>query len=274
MSTTGSVALDGLQEADLRLGHFYIDVHSAAALGGEIRGQILRPGETLWVAKLTGAQEVPANASAGTGAMSLIVNSAHTSAHYRAVTSLAPAGGHIHTGVAGVIGTLITALTFVGATSEADLPIAAADFSALDRALLYANVHTTAFPNGEIRGQLLRAGERLFAASLSGGNEVPPVNSAASGAMQLVLNAAAASLRYESAVTGLGDATSVFMVNGPAGTAGGTPVATLTLVGTNPTGTQAVTASDLTNLQASRYYVDIHSSLHPEGEIRGQIVPR
>jgi hypothetical protein len=380
--------LDGLQEADLRLGHLYINVQSGAAPAGEIRGQILRPGESLWVARLTGAEQVPANPSAGTGAMSLIVNSAHTSAHYRLVTSLVPAGGHIHTGVAGVVGTPLTTLTFTGATSEADLAFTAADFTALDQTLLYANVHTTAFldgeirgqllragsrffvskmtgdqevppvsstgagnaslavdyrsamvryavstsltptmahihpgiagvsnppiltftnlgavfagtgaltqpqvealgagrlytnihtaafQGGEIRGQLLRAGERLFAAGLSGGNEVPPVNSAATGAMQLVLNAAAGSLRYESAVTGLGDATAAFMVNGPAGTAGGTPVATLTLVGTNPTGTLAVSATDVTNLQASRYHVDIHSSLHPEGEIRGQILPR
>lgn len=388
-STTGSAMLEPLQEADLRLGHLYLDVHSSSAPDGEIRGQILRPGETLWVARLTGAEEVPSNHSAGTAAMSLIVNSAHSSAHYRLLaTSLVPTGGHIHTGVAGVAGAIFTTFTFVGATSEADVAIAAADFSALDQTQLYANVHSALFTNGEIRGQLLRAGssffvsrmtgdqevpavsstgtgsasvavdyrsttvryavstslvptmahihpgiagvanspiltftnlgatfagtgtltqpqldalvagrlytnihtaaspggeirgqllrpgERLFAAALSGANEVPPVSSAATGAMQLILDAAATSLRYESAVTGLGDATSAFLVNGPAGTAGGTPVATLTLVGINPIGTRAVTSTDVTNLQTSMYYVDVHSSLHPEGEIRGQIVPR
>ena len=48
----------------------------------------------------------------------------------------------------------------------------------------------------------------------------------------------------------------------------------LKLVGINPIGTRAVTSTDVANLQASTYYVDVHSSLHPEGEIRGQIVPR
>jgi len=396
-STTSSVTLDAVQEADLRLGHLYLDVHSSVAPAGEIRGQILRPGETLWIARLTGADEVPANHSTGTGAMSLIVNAAHTSAHYRLVTSLTPSGGHIPAGVAGVgiAGIpIVTSLSFVGSTSEADLSIDADTFSALDQTRLFANVHTalfgdgeirgqllragsrlyvsrmtganevppvtssgtgnasvavdyrstlvryaattslsptaahihpgiagvaaapiltfadalantgtgasfagngtlsqaqidalaagrlyinvhtTAFPNGEIRGQLLRPGEQIFAAALSGSNEVPPVASAATGTTQLILNAAATLLRYESAVSGLGDATSAFLVNGPAGAAGGSSVATLTVVGTNPIGTLAVTATDVTNLKTSSYYLDIHSSLHPEGEIRGQVTPR
>jgi hypothetical protein len=388
MSTTGSTTLTAQQEADLRLGHLYLDVHSSAAPTGEIRGQILRPGDTLWVARLTGAEEVPANQSAESGAMSMIVNGVHTSAHYRLVTSLAPTQGHLHTGIAGVPGTPLVTFTFVGSLTEADVAIGAAEFTALDQTRIYANVHstlfpngeirgqllrpgstlfvskmtgaqevppvtstgtgiasvavdyrsptvryavgtslaptmahihpgiagvasapiltfsnpgasfagtgtltaaqiddlgagrlytnvhTTAFPNGEIRGQLLRPGEQLLAAALSGSNEVPPVASTATGAMQLVLNAAATALRYQSVVTGLGDATSAFMLNGPAGVAGGSPVATLTVVGMNPIGTLPVTVADVTNLMASTYYVDIHSSLHPEGEIRGQIMPR
>jgi hypothetical protein len=189
-------------------------------------------------------------------------------------TSLAPTMAHIHPGIAGVPGSPILTFNNLGASFAGTGTLSPAQLDALAAGRLYTNIHTNAFQGGEIRGQLLRPGEQLFAAALSGSNEVPPVASAATGAMQLVLNAAATSLRYESAVTGLADAAAAFMVNGPAGVAGGSPVATLTVVGVNPIGTLPVSATDLTNLMASLYYVDVHSSLHPEGEIRGQIVPR
>jgi len=39
-------------------------------------------------------------------------------------------------------------------------------------------------------------------------------------------------------------------------------------------GTWAVSPGDIDNLRASVYYLDIHSTYQPAGEIRGQISPR
>ncbi len=42
--TTGSVTLTDAQIKDLQAGMLYVNVHTAANPGGEIRGQVLRPG--------------------------------------------------------------------------------------------------------------------------------------------------------------------------------------------------------------------------------------
>jgi len=43
----------------------YVNVHSSKNAKGEIRGQVLRPGETLFSVVLSGAEEVPSNDSTG-----------------------------------------------------------------------------------------------------------------------------------------------------------------------------------------------------------------
>jgi hypothetical protein len=272
--SSGMATLTSLQEADLRLGHLNINVQSGAAPGGEIRGQILRPGETLWVARLNGPEETPPTTTAtGTAAFSLIVNSAHTSGHYRVTTSVIPLVGHIHPGLAGIAGDPLITMTFVGSTAEADIPFDDATFQALDQAGLYANVHTVDSLTGPIRGQILRPGERLFVALMSGANEVPATTTTATGAVQFVLDYSATTVRYRSQITGLADATSALVLQAPVGMAG-PQIATLTLIGLNPSGTWAVTLTDVDNLRASLYYLDIRSTAHPSGEIRGQITPR
>lgn len=56
---TGTFTLTATQVTDLENGNYYFNVHTAANAGGEIRGQILAAGATLWVSTLTGAQETP-----------------------------------------------------------------------------------------------------------------------------------------------------------------------------------------------------------------------
>lgn len=115
--------------------------------------------DLLFTATLTGAAEVPANASTATGAATLTYNK-ETKIFTVVVTfsGLTPNNGHIHKGAAGVSGPVIYPFTGVN-TSPINYTSAAltADQEAdLIGALYYVNLHTTAFAAGEIRGQLLK----------------------------------------------------------------------------------------------------------------------
>ncbi|HMK17755.1 MAG TPA: CHRD domain-containing protein [Chitinophagaceae bacterium] len=109
-------------------------------------------------ATLTGAQEVPANASTATGDATLTFNTT-TKIFTLAVThSIAsPTNGHIHKGAVGVSGGVV--FPFASFTSPISYTSAALDAiqeADLNAGLYYVNIHTAAFPNGEIRGQLIK----------------------------------------------------------------------------------------------------------------------
>ncbi len=135
-------------------------------------------------AQLTGYEEVPALNSAGTGMLRARIKA--TSIDYElSYSGLATnvAQAHIHFGQKGVNGGISVFLctnigggtpntppcpagdaTFTGTLTSADVlgptgqNIAAGDFDALVRAMragvTYANVHTSQFPAGEMRGQI------------------------------------------------------------------------------------------------------------------------
>ena len=71
----------------------------------------------------------------------------------------------------------------------------------------YVNVHTALNPSGEMRGQIYPAHTWAFAAMLSGANEVPPVDSPATGQALLTLSADMSELHYRLMVNDLDGAT-------------------------------------------------------------------
>ncbi len=133
---------------------------------------------TSWVAYLSNAEEVPRNNSTATGIASFTVVPAGVQ-YWISVYGLQNTQmGHIHIGAAGQNGAVAVWLypaapppvLIPGATSNmigsgtitpanfAGGPLAGQPLSALINAMnagnAYANVHTTAFPGGEIRGQI------------------------------------------------------------------------------------------------------------------------
>ena len=270
---TGTITLATADAANLEQGKFYVNVHSPTHTGGEIRGQMLHPGDKLYVATLTGAQETPPVTSAGTGTSAVIVDAAGANIRYHVkVTGITPTAAHIHNGLGGIAGPVVHPLTPVATTIDGTVAALATDAADLADGHFYVNVHTTLNAGGEIRGQLMVAGETLYTAIMSPANEVPPVvGSTAEGGAQFILNYAKSSIRYEAAFKNL-VATAAHIHTGAVGINGNVlyPL-TLDAAKKGAKGTQAVVAADVTALDASGLYANAHSTVNTGGEIRGQI---
>jgi hypothetical protein len=131
-------------------------------------------------ASLSGAQETPPNGSPATGSATLVADTVAQTLSVSEVFSglLGPTGaGHIHAAPPGVAGPIIlpfaefpvgvTSGSFTGTFSAADLTNQATSgitnftdlLNALEAGNTYVNIHTTPFPGGEIRGQVLTVSE-------------------------------------------------------------------------------------------------------------------
>jgi uncharacterized repeat protein (TIGR01451 family) len=111
---------------------------------------------TVFIANLTGAQETPPNNSTATGTATLLLSpdeqTARVSLNFSGLSS-AETAAHIHgPGAPGVIAPILFPLTN-GNVSDFLISLTPTDVQNLKNGLLYINVHSSNFPNGEIRGQ-------------------------------------------------------------------------------------------------------------------------
>jgi hypothetical protein len=152
------------QVAQFRAGLMYMNVHTATHPGGEIRGQLL-PAEH-FTATMSGSQETPPNASKATGSGSLALSADESFITVDESWSLltTPATiSHIHgpegLGVAAPILFPFAGVPAVvsGSIPEQSFSITPAQVAQLRAGLMYFNVHSSTFPAGEIRGQILLA---------------------------------------------------------------------------------------------------------------------
>ena len=263
---------------DFEMGAFYVSIDSAAHPTGELRGQILHPGETLYVATLTGSQQVPPVNSAGTGDCAVIVNTANHDLTYHLNTSLSATSADVRNGIGSIAGPMVFSLgmqPLSAGSVNGSQSLSTADGGTIDPTEIaaghfYVSVHTAANPNGEIRGQMLLPGQVLYTAAMSPANEVPAVTSVATGGAQFILGVDGTSLSYEMVLTGF-TATQADIHSGTNGVSG--PIVyPLVLALPGSKGTLATTAADIANLNGSGYYCDAYSAAFPTGEIRGQIV--
>ncbi len=113
----------------------------------------------IFTATLTGAQEVPPNASTATGTGTVVVDTA-TKALTATVTTAGIVGtvAHIHSGVSGVSGPVVFPLAETALGSGrwgTTVTLTPEEFNLLMAGSYYINVHSLAFPAGEIRGQII-----------------------------------------------------------------------------------------------------------------------
>jgi hypothetical protein len=136
--------------------------------GGESTGGL--DAEATYVIQLTTSEVVPApNPSSATGAAAFIVYADRIEYQVAAQTIIGVTAAHIHSGAPGAAGpSIVTLFTTsspispvgpfaTGAILEANLP-AGVTLTAVKTLLAsgsaYVDVHTTANPNGELRGQV------------------------------------------------------------------------------------------------------------------------
>jgi len=109
-------------------------------------------------ATLSGSSEVPANWSTASGTATATYNtSSKTLSLTITYTGITPSHGHLHKGASGVNGPAIfTFSTLTTPIYYSCPPFDASQEAELLNNLYYINLHTTTFPDGEIRGQLIK----------------------------------------------------------------------------------------------------------------------
>lgn len=150
--------LTSAQVTSWQNGNLYVNVHTAANPGGEIRGQLNLSAPVTQPAVLTGANEVPPTPSTATGSGAVGINPVTLElSGGLSTTGITGTASHIHEGAAGTAGPIIVPLTDTGSGTWA-VPIGtrftSGQFASWRAGNLYLNVHSTAYPSGEIRGQL------------------------------------------------------------------------------------------------------------------------
>ena len=131
-------------------GQLYINIHSPANPGGEIRGQILPAGITVIFAELSGLQEVPAvdTPDSGLAAVTLDEAGALLSIHVNTNGLSDASASHLHSAFGGTNGPVEIGLTQDGNDPEhwfvEQQTIDTAQLTAILAGGTYVNVHSPA----------------------------------------------------------------------------------------------------------------------------------
>ncbi len=286
-------------QADLiRSRQVYVNMHTVGSPSGELRGQLAPSGKTYFFTNLLGSNEPTPVYTDGAGAMlfELSGDTLIASGSFRNLQGIFngnPAGGsHIHNGITGTNGGIEFALTpTVDANQQGgvftvldnSITLTPAQITRLNERQLYANIHSTKYPGGEIRGQVHGMAQAIFRGFLAGANEVPSVSALGGGSIlgeligdSLVITGSFAGLGsdYNS---GVGSHLHMAFAgaNGPVvfplspalnvDNRGGTYQASANTLGLTPNQKEI--------LLARMMYFNIHSVNIASGELRGQMLP-
>ncbi len=292
------ITLTDAQAVDLMAGNLYANIHNASFPGGEIRAQIrygrqANPSPVPVSARVSGTQEVPANASTATGTLDGIFDPFSRVIAFRfeysGLTANATAS-HFHIAAAGTNGPV--SVDFVSQGFQAGnksgeyvkvITLTQVQADALIAGNMYVNIHNASFPGGEIRGQI-RYNQPLTPVSipvsgtLSGTQEVPANASTATGSVVGSYDPQRGLLGIKVTYAGLAaNATASHIHRAAAGVSG--PV----IIDFSPlgftTGAQSgtfakifpITAAQAADLLAGNLYVNIHNANFPGGEVRAQL---
>jgi hypothetical protein len=254
--------------------------------------------EQIFYADLSGDQEVPAIEHDGFGRATFLLTDDGATLRFvielEGVENITAA--HIHDGASGTTGPVLVHLfasnppaspaTISGELTSASLPAnltLAGLVQRMSAGTVYVNVHTADWPDGAVRGQVLPLEDTALITFLSGDQEVPPVASDAFGLATFIYLANERSIAFIVQVEGLTNITAAHIHWGTAGT-NGPPVANLYTPATPQTVLEfdgMLTAGDILGeltleqlvfgMLTGQTYINVHTSAHPNGEIRGQI---
>ena len=246
--------------------------------------------QTRYLAALSGAQAVPSSATSGTGVGVILLNAptnqitvdlsfsglaaSATSAHVHGTSAVgANSGVQLVLPVPSSTSGTMTRQTFVLTQSQV---------SGLTSGLLYLDIHSSLFPGGEIRGQILPAPAApptlQFTATLRGAEQVPSVASSGTGTATIVLDTAETQITVNVTFSGLTSNATAAHIHGT-GVPGTNAAVLFNFSGTSaatsgiiPQQVFAVSPSEVAALKAGQYYFDIHTTNFSGGEVRGQLL--
>jgi hypothetical protein len=115
-----------------------------------------------------------------------------------------------------------------------------------------------------------------FTTQLRSANEVPPVSSIGTGQVDAVLNKETNLLRWKLSYANLSGPATAGHFHGPA-PVGANARVVLPFPGQMAPvmeGSATLTAAQVADLLAGRWYANIHTAAHPGGELRGQMTQR
>jgi len=269
--------------ASLLSGNTYVNLHTAANMNGEIRGQIMPEMDKGFYSFLTTAEETsPVTGSTATGFAVMKVSQDKKSLWIELIadslTSF-PGGAHIHYGAAGSAGGVIINLTSLIKDNRIAGTVAITPGLAdtLMSGMAYLNLHTAMNPSGEIRGQISNLPTLGFDAVLDIDQETEPViGSTARGVGHFHVYGGFDTLHFLIQYSGLSGAiTGVHLHEENVGVSGGvvvnlTPFIDGNVISGTITGSQ-INEEFINALFSGGIYVNIHTNLNPAGEIRGQL---
>ena len=273
-----AVPLNAQRVADLKAGLLYVNIHSTLHPGGEIRGQLLIAPceEQCFNAAINGN----ATGTPGTGTGRFALNHTETELAFWCEFSglTAPqTAAHIHSTAEGgaIVHPIANGTPSSGVWKFTDSPaLTAQRVSDLKAGLLYVNFHTTAFPAGELRGDLLAGAcqTTCFKAHLTGA--AAGTTDIATGDGYFRLSHGRNRLAYGVTTSGIVNETASHIHSDDEG---GAIVHPLT-VGAAKAGewdsddAPAMTQARVVSLLNDRLYVNVHTTAFPAGAIRGQLL--
>lgn len=153
----GTLTLASGDPADFQAGHFYVNIQTQQNPTGELRGQVIPPGATLYNGALAGANEVPPISTQASGGAQFVLSPDFTTLSYEIdVNGIIPTGADMDNGAPGKDGPMLYQLTLNQGGAQGSITLAPNDLPMMQGGATYVNVHTGSYPNGEVRAQLVQ----------------------------------------------------------------------------------------------------------------------
>jgi cytochrome c553 len=229
---------------------------------------------------LSGESEVPSvtTSAKGSGTLTLNTDSNVVTGSF-SFSGMTATAAHIHSGFTGSNGEVLFALELSSDLTKFSVPsntvLDTTDLASLKNGKLYVNIHSTTFPSGELRGQVVPSDVMVYKVALSGGQEVPAVSTTATGTAYLTVNKTSGKIYGTVKTSGMAP-TASHIHTGASGTNGdvlfGLEVDSTDANNFSVPESTVLDAAALASLTNKELYVNVHSATFPSGELRGQVV--
>jgi len=278
---------------NLLLGEVYLNITTAMNPTGELRSQLINYKGLTFDGSLDGTQMVPPVLTEAQGVCVIRFSPDFTTMYYDIVVDGVPTAVeycHLHIGNLGEpYNSSSVQVDFTATINGNRIKGTKTNISTINKDRLLTSklallIHTTEYPQGEIRSQVVRYAREGFTVNLQGQQVVPAVASAAYGSGIVSISRDEKNAHYNWLVGNLSDTpTDSHFKNNVAGQNGSVIYhmgSAMTVVGNNASANGFWKSDDTTpflpihsaQFSSDSVYLDVQNSAFPQGEIRGQIL--